>query len=165
MPLFAWMHYYAFPWTDYQDKRLSSRMQVIYALRDCLGNQDILWDTRHAFPTFSSFFWSTPIFLPEDDHESLEPLRGTRPGLYVLESSSDSNSLHFEIDGQEDNEYDQARNLVFGDFHFPVIHDDWRHPPTVQRIINRNASDFYAGVAAASREGTTTDNAVARELN
>ncbi|KAJ3367668.1 hypothetical protein HDU91_001203 [Kappamyces sp. JEL0680] len=159
MPLFAWMHWYGPALTiDYEDKRLSSRMQVLYALRDCLGHQDIVWDTRHAFPTFLSFFWHSDrtVFLPDDDTDELAPIRpvGRNYTTYVMEPST---SLEFDIDPREESEYAQARNLVFGDFHFPVIHDDWRHPPDVQVIINKNATDFYDNLNAGSARASTDD--------
>lgn len=162
MPLFAWMHWYAFPWTDYEDTRLSSRLQVYYALRDCLGYQDIVYDTLEAFPNvLNPSAWFTfspnrqPIFLDDDE---TEPIRGTNlrnPRRY----GTDITPLEFKLDPNEEQEYQQARNLIFGDYHFPVIHDDWRHPPEVQVIINRNAAEFYENVSSTngSREDLWSD--------
>lgn len=154
------MHWYAFPWTgeleinlDYEDSRLSSRLQVLYAIRDCLGTQDLIWDTKHAFPTLSSFFWDSrrPISLGDGE---LEPIRGYSNRVHRYTSDPEADTIEFEIDPQEEAEYQQSRNLVFGDFHFPVIHDDWRHPPEVQVIINKNASEFYENLNSGSASGS-----------
>ena len=150
------MHWYAFPWTDYKDSRLSSRMQVLYALRDCVGYQDIVFDTKHAFPDIcdpcaclSSFLRSRtrrgPVYL-SDDNDIVSPLRRdagyARYGINDPLRSNDS-SIAFELNEEEEKEYVIARHLVFGDYNFPVIHESWVNPPDVQSRINENASQFY----------------------
>jgi hypothetical protein len=137
------MHWYAFPWTDYHDSRLSSRLQFKYAVKDALGVQDIVFDTKSAFgncldPWFSSH---GDIYLHEE--EGL-PFRHRGNGISYM--GNDSASIEFEIDPSEEEDYHQSRRLTYGDFRFPVIHDDWRHPPTVQQNINRNASQFYSQI-------------------
>lgn len=49
MPFFAIYHAYAFPWTDYDDSRLSSRLLLNWAFKDALGVKDIIQDAYHVF--------------------------------------------------------------------------------------------------------------------
>ena len=168
MPLFAWMHWYAFPWTDYKDTRLSSRLQVYYAFRDCIGYQDIIYDTKQAFPDLcdpcaclTSFFFPSrrrgPIHLEEDESSTgdlVAPLRRdagyARYGIHdPLSREAEEKALEFILDDQEEEEYRVARHLVFGDYNFPVIHEAWRHPPDVQVRIDANATRFYDNLRAS----------------
>lgn len=137
MPLFAWMHWYAFPWTDYEDSRLSSRLKFTYAIRDCLGIQDIIYDTQTTFSNLLQPWMGNNHIRLEDDE--IEPLNSRRFGRYMI----DEIPLNFELDPAEEEDYHASRNLVYGDFHFPVIHDGYLHPPVVQTVINKNATDFY----------------------
>jgi hypothetical protein len=139
MPIFAWMHWYAFPWSDYDDDRLSSRLQFVYAVRDCLGVKDIFFDTNAAFGNCLDPWLHNrgSIYLEEEG----VPIRhwGEPPVSYA----SNTIPIEFELDATEEEDYNQSKQLTYGDFRFPVIHDDWRHPPDVQRNINRNANRFY----------------------
>jgi hypothetical protein len=147
MPLFAWMHYYAFPWTDYDDRRLSSRLTISCAIRDSLGFKDILHD---AYTTFIK----KPSFYPQeqhveedlwaDDDEGMDEFRPlVRPSLAF--SNEPTISLHFDDPtADEDAEYNAAKRLVYGDYNFPVIHEDpnFSYPPNIQQHIDEESAGF-----------------------
>ncbi|KAJ3106968.1 hypothetical protein HDU97_005249 [Phlyctochytrium planicorne] len=44
----AFLHWHAFPWEDYDDSRLSSRIALPHAIRDVFGIKDILQDYYHT---------------------------------------------------------------------------------------------------------------------
>lgn len=139
MPIFGWMHWYAFPWTDYEDKRLSSRLQLQFAIRDALGIKDIIFDTKVTFRNL--FFTSRGHIYLEDDE--LIPFRDQSVETHY---NTQHCPIEFEIDASEEEDYRSSRSLVYGDFRFPVIHDDWRHPPDIQLVLNRNANEFYSAI-------------------
>ncbi|KAJ3276977.1 hypothetical protein HDV01_000029 [Terramyces sp. JEL0728] len=142
MPLFAWMHWYAFPWTDYDDSRLSSRLQIKYAIRDALGIRDIVLDTRKTF-SFGSY---GGIYL-EDSDESLPFRTPGSPRRYVL--NDDRVDIRFEMDEELEQQYSLARELTYGDPKFPVfVHENpaFHHPPLIQTKMNKSAEEFYAKV-------------------
>jgi hypothetical protein len=143
MPLFAWLHWYAYPWTDFNDKRLSSRISFLFAVRDACGFKDIISDTKI---TFSGIFSETKIDSRND--EDLPLLNETSP------NNEFSESIQFELDGTEEEDYNISRKFVFGDYHYPVIHDEWMHPPIVQQLIDRNAAEFYRAIAPATSSKT-----------
>ena len=133
-------------------------MQVYYAIRDCLGFKDIIFDTQQAFPDLCN---PLALCLPSrgrirliEDEEA--PLLESSGGFrrYVLRNQA--TAVEFELDAVEEEEYEAARRLVFGDFRFPVIHEDWRHPPQVQNIIDGNAARFYENLNG-SREDSPVD--------
>ncbi|CAG61542.1 uncharacterized protein GVI51_K08085 [Nakaseomyces glabratus] len=47
---FAYLHQKAFPWEDYSIKSIpmGARMKLRYAIRDCFGIQDLIWDSKQA---------------------------------------------------------------------------------------------------------------------
>ena len=140
MPLFAWMHYYAFPWTDYDDSRLSSRLTITYAIRDALGLKDIIQDTRYTF------FAPPTRQLGRVDETT--PIRSAIYPRYsvMLEGDTDSGiSLAFhDPEDEEEADYDSGRRLVFGDFNFPVLHEDpnFHYPPIIQQEVQQHMQDF-----------------------
>nr|KAJ3420877.1 hypothetical protein HK105_005048 [Polyrhizophydium stewartii] len=217
MPFFSWLHLYAFPWTDYDDSRLSSRLTLRYAIRDALGIKDLVQDTYATFvdpPDFShplpgrrrrqvrqhvdADHWidNAENDLPDDDdgedyvggiggrrydveaggpgrarrndsYDDITPVAasertrfaaGPRGRLYLGDDAVDGSlALDFAApDDEEENDYAQARELVFGDFNFPVMHEDPRfhHPPEVRRLIEHHATTFLERVASA---GSRTD--------
>jgi hypothetical protein len=150
MPIFAWMHYYSFPWTDYNDSRLSSRLSFIYAVRDVIGFKDVLYDTYVTFiqiPRRLSNNNETQIIdiWADDALDEEAPMLG---GSWIDNFREDSHiavELEFsDPDEEEEMDYESARRLEFGDFNFPVIHSDPRFsaPPNVQIEISNLASDF-----------------------
>jgi hypothetical protein len=134
MPLFAWMHWYAFPWTDYDDKRLSSRLLFPFAVRDALGIKDIVFDTKL---TFANLFTQS-LSGNFGDQDEIEPI------LHSTVNYGDS--IEFSLDPTEEVEYRKSRNLVFGDFHYPVFHQDWRNPPAVQAAVDSFTESFYRDI-------------------
>jgi hypothetical protein len=40
-----------------------------------------------------------------------------------------------EFDAEDEMSYTLARELVFGDFHYPVVHEDYRDPYLVQQEV------------------------------
>jgi hypothetical protein len=142
MPLFAWLHWYAFPCSDYEDKRLSSRLKFVYAVKDAIGIKDIIIDTRI---TFSNVFRLIPVpeIVLHDDEVMLLRQTGRDYGSYAR-------SLAFEIDESEDRDYTLSRNMVFGDYQYPVIHDDWRNPPDIQLRMDQSAREFYDRINTSS---------------
>ncbi|KAJ3321775.1 hypothetical protein HDV06_003924 [Boothiomyces sp. JEL0866] len=143
MPLFAWMHWYAFPWTDYDDSRLSSRLQIKYAIRDCLGIRDIILDTKKTF----SFGPYGAIYL-EDSEEALPFRTPNSPRRYVL--NDNRIDIRFDMDEEVEHQYALARELTYGDPKFPVfVHENpaFHHPPEIQSKMNKSAQEFYAKVA------------------
>ncbi|KAI8915830.1 organic solute transporter Ostalpha-domain-containing protein [Gorgonomyces haynaldii] len=139
MPLFAWMHYHAFPWTDYDDSRLSSRLKFWYAVKDALGIRDIFIDT---YLTFSSSP-ARSLNIPEWGEET-SPIRrrANHYGIF-LPDDPDRMSLDFsDPEPEEDADYAASKRLVYGDFNFPVIHDDYGHPPNVQETIVQHMNDI-----------------------
>jgi hypothetical protein len=81
--------------------------------------------------------------------DELESIRGYGR-VHRYTSDPEADTIEFELDPLEDIEYQQAKNLVFGDFNFPVIHEDYLNPPEVQTILNKNASQFYENLNSAS---------------
>jgi hypothetical protein len=69
-----------------------------------------------------------------------------------------------KLDGEDEVVYGLARELVFGDFHYPVVHEgmgvgwgvlwgvDYRDPSVVQRDVERQSRLFFADLEAAPRE-------------
>ncbi|KAK6099191.1 hypothetical protein MT418_8444 [Batrachochytrium dendrobatidis] len=189
MPFFAWLHFYAFPWTDYDDRRLSSRVTLRYAVRDALGIKDLIQDTYFTFvdppdftrplrhPTHRSWAEThTVAHWIEDDEDGLpssyygqqsasyssssilaarserQHIGPSRQGKLYLESDDETDMTPLEFldpDDEEEIDYAQSRELMFGDFNFPVVHEDprYQHPPQVRRIIEQHATDFNAQVA------------------
>ena len=166
MPFFAIFHAYAFPWTDYNDSRLSSRMLLLYALRDVLGVKDVLQDTYH---TFIGTTFRQPVYLrdPSDiwgdldfdtayeEYSEGDPLNQGRRTNYL----NPETSLEFpeQEDAETELDYEQARLLEFGDYNFPVVHSDPRfaHPPTVRYRIEESALGFTQRLEDESREFLT----------
>jgi hypothetical protein len=161
MPFFAILHAYAFPWTDYDDSRLSSRVPLPHAVRDALGIKDIIQDAYHTFAR-------TPVIRRrrmantdpwgdlEDDFNETSFLQGSH-GYYLNQDSvSDVCSLEFpdEEDSDTEKDYQQSRLLEFGDCNFPVLHADPRfaHPPSVQIRLRSQAQDFNDKVRNSSLE-------------
>ena len=136
MPLFAWMHYYAFPCTDYEDARLSSRVLFPFAVRDALGVLDIVCDAK---TTFANLFWTSNEYGFEED-EAIPILRSQQNYGHSQEVMAD---IRFEISKEEEEDYAQSRRLVFGDHQYPVFHSDFRNPPQVQNSVNRFTRRFY----------------------
>lgn len=153
MPLFAWMHFYAFPWTDYADKRLSSRLTLTYAIRDALGFKDVIYDAFATFVFTPSFYLKAdgPVDIWEDDQIDEErPL--FRPQV-SYSGNDDSEPLEFADPSPEDDEtYLVAKRLVYGDFNFPVIHEDPRfyYPPNIQHDIDAQSDGFAAHFQSGS---------------
>lgn len=140
MPIFAWMHYYAFSWSDYNDTRLSSRLSFTYALKDAIGFKDIIYDAYLTFIQSPKVQSNTDDIWSEDADGS--PLLGYRPIVNELEHIP----LIFEdVSDEENSEYESSRRLDFGDYNFPVIHADPRfaEPPRVQAELLVHASDFH----------------------
>jgi Organic solute transporter Ostalpha len=146
MPLFSWMHYYAFPWTDYDDSRLSSRLSFLYAVRDALGLKDIVHDT------YATFVAAPPRKTPTrpplrdlwDDNEEFDeetPIRN-----YGFASYNDTAPvLQFDDpDSEDEKDYDACKRLAYGDFKFPVISEDARFsaPPNVLNEVTGHISDY-----------------------
>ena len=142
MPLFAWMHYHAFPWTDFEDTRLSSRLLFTYAVRDAIGVKDILFDTRTTFSNI--FFDFSPIEDGQEDEETIPILSSNQ--RYTSESAERTKSVTFEICSEEERDYAQSRQLLFGDHEYPVVHSDFRNPPIVQNAVDQFRDSFYSRV-------------------
>ncbi|EDO15329.1 hypothetical protein Kpol_448p17 [Vanderwaltozyma polyspora DSM 70294] len=58
MIFFSLFHLIAFPWKPYSPKAMpsSAKMKPLYAIRDCFGSYDVLWDFMHAFFFGSSYY-------------------------------------------------------------------------------------------------------------
>ncbi|KAI8899584.1 organic solute transporter Ostalpha-domain-containing protein [Globomyces pollinis-pini] len=145
MPFFAWLHWYAFPWTDYDTSRLSSRLQVYYAFRDCMGMHDIVVDTRETFSNVLPKFNSSNNYGVYLDDDEVLPFNRPQSSRYL----NSTIPLEFELDSTEEIDYENARGLTFGDGHYPVIHEHHQHPPEVQDRIRKNATEFYERVRAS----------------
>jgi hypothetical protein len=158
MPFFAIYHAFAFPWTDYDDSRLSSRLLLNWAIKDVLGVKDIIQDAYHVFKgtLFSTKSYREDIWndFPRDSHDELSEssrLLHSNSNLSHASYTVDSyDSLEFP-DGEDpetENDYAQSRKLEFGDPCFPVHHSDPRfaNPPSVQARMNRHAQEFYSRV-------------------
>ena len=153
MPFFAIYHAFAFPWTDYNDSRLSSRLLLNWAIKDALGIKDIVQDAFHVFrgTLFSSMSYPEDIWndgFPGEFNET-SGLLGSSSNFYSSLNHSDE-SLEFP-DGEDqetENDYEQSRKLEFGDPCFPVYHSDPRfaNPPSVQERMNRHAEEIYSRV-------------------
>lgn len=146
---FAFGHWIAFTWKDFDDSRLSSRMELWYAFRDCLGNLDIRQDIYHTFK--GTKFHHSPVSNTDllermDEEEAHDAFVFTNERRYhsvtALDVDEDEISLEFdELDASTELLYEKSRLLVYGDGHFPVIHEDPRfvNPPEVQQEIERRA--------------------------
>lgn len=148
MPLFAWMNYYSFPWTDFDDSRLSSRLTFIVAVRDAIGTKDIWYD---AYSTFIAMpIDRSPaqnhlidIWADSEEYEITErtPFRPNRGSIY----SEDTKSLQFSDPSSEDEkDFEAGRRMIYGDFNFPVIHEDPRFaaPPNVINEQSIHVNEF-----------------------
>ena len=150
MPLFAWMHYHAFPWTDFEDSRLSSRLLFTYAIRDAIGIRDIVIDTRITFSNL----------IPKRNYESVQDFDEDIP---ILNSTSRyggamATDIEFELNPDEERDYLESKRLVFGDHEYPVIHSDFRNPPIVQNTMNRLTETFYNKINADSNPALEWDD-------
>ena len=170
LPLFAIMHSYAFPWTDYDDSRLSSRLLFPNAVRDVIGIKDVIQDFYHTFSgtTFTRKSYRRQRFLDDIWGDVLEDMDndqllnrppvsyGGIPGRGPIHLDSDAESLEFsdEEDPEVELEYAQSRRLEFGDYHFPVVHSDPRfaHPPVVRDRIDIEAQNFIRRIDNESQE-------------
>lgn len=158
MPFFAWMHYYSFPWTDYDCSRLSSRLSLTFAIRDALGMKDIMYDTYSTFyaaPQRSVTHEREPLMSIWDDDE---PVNERTPIRQCLTSynESDRTSLEFPDPCNEDErDFEAGRRLIYGDFNFPVIHEDPRFsaPPVVLSERSNHINDYTKRL-----EGQQTSN-------
>jgi len=58
MLAFAMLHQQAFPWIPYSRMEIPSgaRMQLIYAIRDCFGGGDLLWDFKHTLLIGNTYY-------------------------------------------------------------------------------------------------------------
>ena len=138
MPLFAWMHHHSFPWTDYFDnKQLSSRLKFGHALRDALGVKDIFRDTllllTYSVPQTRNE--NVDIWAEEDEETPLVTITTSNLEYTIPLKFEDPDEL-------EEQDYDIAKRLEFGDYNYPVIHEEQHHPPTVQREIEQQARNF-----------------------
>jgi hypothetical protein len=163
MPFFAIYHAFAFPWTDYDDSRLSSRLLLNWAIKDALGVKDIVQDAYHVFKgtlfsakSFPGDVWNDfPCDLQDDLSESSRLLNSPSNISYSSRNFEINESLEFP-DGEDEeteNDYAQSRKMEFGDPCFPVHHSDPRfaNPPSVQARMKRNAEEFYSRVDSNSR--------------
>ncbi|KAH6559737.1 hypothetical protein BASA50_000810 [Batrachochytrium salamandrivorans] len=201
MPFFVWLHWYAFPWTDFDDSRLSSRVTLWYAVRDALGIKDLVQDTYYVFvnppdltrpflrPSYRSYaethsvaHWIededefTDTYYGSSSRNESSPLASSnnnerlhigpsRQGRLYLGSDDENTAMLLEFSDpseEEEQDYVQARQFVFGDFNFPVVHEDprYHHPPQVRRIIEQHATHFNEQVAHRG-----ANPGVSRELN
>jgi hypothetical protein len=141
MPIFSVLHAYAFPWTDYDDARLSSRVPILYAIRDALGVKDIIRDTYLTF-TQTANYGTTDDIWNDDDGESNQ--------LLHQECSLEFNDL----DQDDELLFEASRQLEFGDFNYPVLQEDPRfaHPPAVRDRIRTHAEAFNNRIRSESLE-------------
>ncbi|KND02010.1 uncharacterized protein SPPG_02515 [Spizellomyces punctatus DAOM BR117] len=194
MPFLAMLHWYAFPWTDYDDRRLSSRVAFLYAVRDAFGVKDIIQDTYHTFrgtrfrhvrrgshqilirdndvefgpdsPANASGFsrWAKNSrrrdgygTIPHDDANAWE----SGEGEYDSNEERETTSLEFtppESDPDLEAQYESSRKLPFGDYNYPVLHEDPRfsNPPIVQAEIDRRARAYLSGEGSGKKRGKKT---------
>lgn len=158
MPFFAIYHAFAFPWTDYDDSRLSSRVLLNWAIKDALGVKDIFQDAYHVFKgtlfsakSFPDDIWNDiPCDSQDEFNESSRLLHSNSNISYTSHNFERCDSLEFP-DGEDpetENDYLQSRQLEFGDPCFPVYHSDPRfaNPPSVQARMTRHAEEFYSRV-------------------
>ncbi|RKO91525.1 organic solute transporter Ostalpha-domain-containing protein [Blyttiomyces helicus] len=152
MPFFAFGHRIAFPWTDYTDSRLSSRVPLLHSVRDAFGVKDIVQDTYHTFrgTTFKPQRADSGGEL--EDGETQFGIHGGRRADDVDDDDDDRTSLEFpdlEADLETEAAYSKCRELVYGDFNFPVVSEDTRfkNPPAVQKVIERRAGDWLEETA------------------
>ena len=154
MPLFAIMHAYAFPWTDYDDSRLSSRLAFLFAVRDVLGVKDIIQDTYHTF-VGTTFRRAVQLRDDADIWNDIYDEDGDLLDRH-LRLPSDTCSLEFPEceDPEVENDYAQSRKLEFGDYNFPVMHSDPRfaNPPAIQTRILNDALNFNKRIENESKE-------------
>ncbi|KAJ1339863.1 hypothetical protein BSLG_005523 [Batrachochytrium salamandrivorans] len=122
MPFFVWLHWYAFPWTDFDDSRLSSRVTLCVA--HWIEDEDEFTDTYYGS---SSRNESSPL-ASSNNNERLH-IGPSRQGRLYLGSDDENTAMLLEFSDpseEEEQDYVQARQFVFGDFNFPVVHEDPR---------------------------------------
>lgn len=71
---FALLHFITFPWDDYSSKRMPQcgRMNYMYALRDCFGCRDLIWDFAQTI--MGNSYYNCRNFDPATDSSLIAKL-------------------------------------------------------------------------------------------
>ncbi|ODA76750.1 hypothetical protein RJ55_08021 [Drechmeria coniospora] len=193
MPAFAVAHWYAFSWHDFADNRvLSARMPLNYALRDAFGARDLIEDTKQTFRGsgygYRAFDSGDKVMAHQDSKSRIARLReGMRyerggKGKYWIPRPGEVNStapLLRSTDGESSTQPDQLNEHAHGTFDEPELdrgdeelfesarqleHGDWNYPVIV---ANEPLRSMYSPPWAtpAPRSPSTTVSTLAPDPN
>ncbi|KAK9766790.1 hypothetical protein K7432_003866 [Basidiobolus ranarum] len=177
-------HWHSFTYKDYNNYDFHfGRMTLPHAFRDALGLRDIVQDSRE---TYSGDQFNYRAFEPAEGIAPAGPGRNQRilAGLryvdggqtkywipsadsalkadpYLLQSQMDSISLDFPDVDDSDNvedDYECARQLVHGDYNYPVItvSSPTQKPNENQSIKGKSTIISYSAVSTKQIESTTS---------
>ncbi|SMN19316.1 similar to Saccharomyces cerevisiae YKR051W Putative protein of unknown function [Maudiozyma saulgeensis] len=117
MLAFAILHQQAFPWTPYSRMGIPSgaRMKLLYAIKDCFGGGDLLWDFKqtlligHTYYNYRNFDTSSQILLNKKKN-----IRNTmnKLGEGYRYSSQNENSYWVSYGSIPRNQLDVASSVV-----------------------------------------------------
>ncbi|KAI8833743.1 organic solute transporter Ostalpha-domain-containing protein [Chytridium lagenaria] len=111
----AFLHWHAFPWEDYDDSRLSSRIALPHAIRDVFGIKDIVQDYYHIIRGTTFHFAEEQNARRRKVHQNRNQMMGSSPyaspptsyqtdGQPLLEEEEEEED-HFDriVEGREEN--------------------------------------------------------------